>query len=334
MVFRYLHNYLHLVGISIFYYDYLITFRDEYSRIWSKPKSKVSIMFFVNRYVTFFGDIAVNWGNFYHFKTDERYALYRQLLLILAQVIVCINLLLRTYALYRRDKRVLALILATGLTLLGLSCWAVIGPQEDIDLNGGCHTAAPRVTAIRTAVAWEALFIYDILIFSLTVFKTFKERSRNVVTVGKFDVVSLIFRDAFTVFIACRIMASVNLANVVTFYLSHRPLFLQPLLRGVLSTFASSVSVTMMTRLMLNLHEGIYAPSTTLNPSTENSTTLLFTSRFAIDAAQVEESALQGADRNAYDDPDADPDEIREVEIVEMHDMQPRRRNRDADEVV
>ncbi|GBE87488.1 hypothetical protein SCP_1101650 [Sparassis crispa] len=315
----YLHNYLHLVGISIFYYDYLITFRDEYSRIWSKPKSKVSIMFFVNRYVTFFGDIAVNWGNFYHFKTDERF-----IHTCMASPID-LNLLLRTYALYRRDKRVLALILATGLTLLGLSCWAVIGSQEDIDLNGGCHTAAPRVTAIRTAVAWEALFIYDILIFSLTVFKTFKERSRNVVTVGKFDVVSLIFRDGAMYF---AIMASVNLANVVTFYV------LTPLLRGVLSTFASSVSVTMMTRLMLNLHEGIYAPSTTLNPSTENSTTLLFTSRFAIDAAQVEESALQGADRNAYDDPDADPDEIREVEIVEMHDMQPRRRNRDADEVV
>jgi len=43
-------------------------------------------------------------------------------------------------------------------------------------------------------------------------------------------------------------MASCNLANILTFY------FAGPFLRGGLSTFASSISVTLMSRLTLNLH--------------------------------------------------------------------------------
>ncbi|KAF8874539.1 hypothetical protein BD779DRAFT_1566256, partial [Infundibulicybe gibba] len=44
-------------------------------------------------------------------------------------------------------------------------------------------------------------------------------------------------------------MALSNLANILTFY------FCGPFLRGGLSTFSTSISVTMMSRLMLNLHE-------------------------------------------------------------------------------
>ncbi|KAG5734400.1 hypothetical protein E4T56_gene7159 [Termitomyces sp. T112] len=56
------------------------------------------------------------------------------------------------------------------------------------------------------------------------------------------------------------VMAFANLANILTFYLCG------PFMRGGLSTFASGISVTMISRLMLNLHEnanaGIYSTMT------------------------------------------------------------------------
>ncbi|KAI0937555.1 hypothetical protein AcW1_001597 [Taiwanofungus camphoratus] len=111
------------------------------------------------------------------------------------------------------------------------------------------------------------------------------------------------------------VMASVNLANTLTFYV------LQPLLRGVLSTLASSVSVTMMSRLMLNLHE-IASPHMTpvTDPSTDNSTTLLFTSRFGgvpgdTTRAEYSPDALELAD------PQTDLDDMPETVELEMRDM-------------
>ena len=37
----------------ILYYDHLITLDDEYNYMWTKPWSKPSLFFFVNRYFAF-----------------------------------------------------------------------------------------------------------------------------------------------------------------------------------------------------------------------------------------------------------------------------------------
>ncbi|TFK31907.1 hypothetical protein BDQ12DRAFT_566085, partial [Crucibulum laeve] len=100
------------------------------------------------------------------------------------------------------------------------------------------------------AGAWEALFVYDSIIFGLTIFKTWQTRREHTVTGINIPLASLILRDGKYLFSAKHVMALANLANILTFYLCG------PFLRGGLSTFASSISVTMMSRLMLNLHEG------------------------------------------------------------------------------
>ncbi|KAH9852454.1 hypothetical protein C2E23DRAFT_825569 [Lenzites betulinus] len=283
----YIHSYLHLAGIVVLYYDFFLTFGEEYFRVWKNPRSISSILFFLNRYLPVLGDIAVNTGNFYIFPTEQvcrHYAFFRQLLLIINQVVVCFILFLRTFALFGRDKRVGALIFGVGMVLLGISCWSIVGQHQDVELRGGCHLLADRMTAVRLAVSWEALFLFDLMVFSLTVGKTFRERNRQRVTSGRHDIISLILRDGSMYF---AVMASVNFANTLTFY------FLEPLLRGCLSTFASSVSVTMMSRLMLNLQGSATGraalASSSLYPSTsDNSTTMLFTSRFSMRGAATQ----------------------------------------------
>ncbi|KAI0360506.1 hypothetical protein OH77DRAFT_1445358 [Trametes cingulata] len=282
----YIHNYLHLAGVVILYYDFFLTFGEEYHRVWKNPRTISSILFYLNRYLPILGDIAVNTGNFYIFANEQscrQYAFFRQLLLIINQVVVCFVLFLRTYALYGRDKRILVLVVGVGAVLLGISCWSVVGQHQDIELRGGCHLMAERMTAIRLAVSWEALFAFDLMVFILTVSKTFRERYRHRVTSGRHDIISLILRDGAMYF---AVMASVNFANTLTFY------FLEPLLRGCLSTFASSVSVTMMSRLMLNLQgsamgRDVIDTSSAYPTTSENSTGMLFTSRISMPGANT-----------------------------------------------
>ncbi|KAG6906442.1 hypothetical protein DXG01_013925 [Tephrocybe rancida] len=124
----------------------------------------------------------------------------------------------------------------------------------------------PFHRAIRLAGAWEALFVYDSILFTLTMVKTWKNRSEftlNPSQSGTVSIIYLIFRDGAIYF---AVMALANLANILTFY------FCGPFMRGGLSTFASGISVTMMSRLMLNLHEnadtGIYSTTRTNLTST------------------------------------------------------------------
>ena len=44
--------------IALFYYDYLLTFTAEVSHIWPQPLSVNTFLFFSNRYLSFFGNIA------------------------------------------------------------------------------------------------------------------------------------------------------------------------------------------------------------------------------------------------------------------------------------
>jgi len=177
----------------------------------------------------------------------RHYNLFRQTLLIAQQAIVCILLTLRTYALYRRSLRVLRFLLGSGVVLAGVGLWAMFGQKSaPSQIGSGCHVGLSKVTAIRLASAWQALFVYDCLIFGLTVAKAWSARKDHAVTGINVPLVTLVVRDGALYF---AVMGFGNFMNMVSYY------FGGPFLRGGFSTFASNLSVTMMSRLMLNLHE-------------------------------------------------------------------------------
>jgi len=182
------------------------------------------------------------------------------------QTIVAVIQFLRVYALYGRSKRVSALMISIVVVLLGVAVWAVTGQSSDVLLQDGCQFASSKTSAIHIAVAWEALFTFDSVIFLLTVFKTYKERVNHGLN-RQMSLISLFFRDGAIYF---GVMVIAQGANVLTFYLCG------PVLRGTLSTAASAISVTMMSRLMLNLHRAAASNDdvfrTTLNPPTNPTT--------------------------------------------------------------
>ncbi|THH16613.1 hypothetical protein EW146_g4064 [Bondarzewia mesenterica] len=174
------------------------------------------------------------------------------------QVVVCSLLIMRTYALYGRSAKIFALLLTVGLVVVAIASWALVDESNDAVANvQGCYVAISDATGIRVAVAWEGELFLDMVIFGLTVARTYQHRDVRTWSGGlgrrNTGLVQLFLRDGALYFATITLA---NLLNILTYYLA------PPMLKGGLSTFSTCISVTMMSRLMLNLHEAVAVPPT------------------------------------------------------------------------
>lgn len=243
-------NYAHVFAVAILVYDHIITLVPEMVYIWRSKRIGVKALFLANRYYALLVNIIATVLEFKDFSLEGCKAAmqFRQLSVLLTAVIVAVLLVLRIYALYGCSRRVLAGLVVVGITLAGISVWQVLSGHSDIRNSPGCHIAYDRESGIRTATGWEALLVMDTLVFALTLKKTLGDRPRNsrLTLTRTSDLVNLMLRDG-TIYYSVMVLATV--ANILTFYLS------APLIKGVLSTFTSNISVTMLSRLMLNIHQ-------------------------------------------------------------------------------
>ncbi|KAJ7096577.1 hypothetical protein B0H15DRAFT_962627 [Mycena belliarum] len=255
-----LHNELHVISITFLYWDHALTFDDEVRFLWRKVKTRSTYYFFINRYLACFGDavitvfqftaVPISWSEYF----------------CLSSLMLNILLTLRIYALYGLNKRVYVGMLGFGAVLLAVSCWALVGKNGIPDPDAvGCHIAVHEKLGVYMAVPWEALVIYDITIFIALLYKSREKRRETQMLWRGNAVVSLLIRDGAIYFM---IMALMNLGNISTYYIAG------PLLRGSLSTMASCMSVTMTSRLMLNLHAvdrtGIFSTTSRLGSAYDN----------------------------------------------------------------
>ncbi|KAJ3865834.1 hypothetical protein EV359DRAFT_80131 [Lentinula novae-zelandiae] len=211
----------------------------------------------------------------------KSFGMYRQLVLFIQQVIVCVLLTMRIYALYGRNVKILGYMLGSATILAIVAAWSLFG-QKSTTATSGCHIGSDFTTSVHLATAWEALFCYDTILFGFTLYQTYKSRHTMGMSLH-IPLVSLMLRDGAVYF---AVMALANLSNILTFYLAG------PFLRGSLSTFASCMSVTMMSRLMLNLHSsariGIFSTLPTFHRG-DDSTLPTNTDSFELDTLRTED---------------------------------------------
>ncbi|TBU39216.1 hypothetical protein BD309DRAFT_993908 [Dichomitus squalens] len=94
------------ISFTILYYDFLLTFPEEVERYWTGVWSWASFFFFLNRYMS-----VVCYVPFaYEFYADMPEPLYHRLLLASTQCVAAVLLMLRTYALYNRNRKVMVLL--------------------------------------------------------------------------------------------------------------------------------------------------------------------------------------------------------------------------------
>ncbi|KAG1908596.1 uncharacterized protein F5891DRAFT_973965 [Suillus fuscotomentosus] len=226
-------RYAVLVPYIILIYDHMATLTEEIVFIWCRPKALSSALFLLNRYVALLGNIYAFID--YLLPASVRlscstYRLSRQVLAFLQVFIVSFILALRTYALYGRSKCLLAFLVIIILTFVGGAFTGTFGRHSNTVTNlpgGGCY---------RIYTAKIALKIGGSLQLSLT-------KSRR-------NIIAVMFQDGVMFF---GVMTLFEIPNILTYYHG------SDMVRGSLRTFTNCMSVTLISRLMLNLHKSVDA---------------------------------------------------------------------------
>ncbi|KAJ6571465.1 hypothetical protein B0H19DRAFT_1130033 [Mycena capillaripes] len=239
-------NEWHLVGLTILFSDHLFTLDTEINLLWRRRKSLSAYWFYINRYFGVFSGIAVSALPFLTLSLEMciRYSLFRELVLVVAQTINSIIMVIRVYALYGRSRRILWGLFLIGLVVVAVTIYSFSQQHASRPtVVGGCHFDLTESTSHHFAASWIAIVAFDALIFGLTLYNAYINRRR---TIPSTSLHMIVLRDGSVYF---AIMATANLANILTYYL---PALVSP---GSLSTFANSISVTMISRMILNLHQ-------------------------------------------------------------------------------
>ncbi|KAG2138788.1 hypothetical protein BD769DRAFT_227734 [Suillus cothurnatus] len=276
-----------LVADSILIYDHMATITDEITFIWCRPKAPSATLFLVNRYVALFGNVymlfvyvlpasdEVLW--FRYARTQlaglhliyaevstlvlqyvllsqpnpscQSYLIYREVLLFLQQIFVCLILTLRTYALYCRNKRILAWMVIIGSVLGGVTAGTLGFRSSTLVPGFNCFESYSQKIAVSPGLGWTTLLLYELLIFVLTVHRIYKTRGLSLAT-SRRNIIGVVFQDGAMYF---AVMILTNVPNIVTSYCGPNTI------RGSLATITSCMSVTLISRLMLNLHKSVDA---------------------------------------------------------------------------
>ncbi|KAJ7245657.1 hypothetical protein B0H12DRAFT_1127497 [Mycena haematopus] len=151
---RWLH--LIIIGAALLFYDYLLTLDLEISRYWGARISWSTVLFFVNRYGSLLGNVPVVIQRFWTTpSTPEKTRLeyYHQWFVIVTQIIIGVMLILRTYALYERNKRVLGLMLAIGACVIAACIWGTVFSEQEVhEWPGIIHAQSTGLI-----VAWASM---------------------------------------------------------------------------------------------------------------------------------------------------------------------------------
>ncbi|KAJ7768638.1 hypothetical protein DFH07DRAFT_300281 [Mycena maculata] len=129
--------YLYFCAIAVLYYDHILTIPEEVEHIWRRPKSRSSYWFFLNRYLTFFATLPITVFNFVQFTHDVcgKYAIFRQVLLVVQVFVVDFILSLRVYAMYGLNKRILYILGFSAVAGIGIAGWAISAPSNSHELE-------------------------------------------------------------------------------------------------------------------------------------------------------------------------------------------------------
>lgn len=249
-----LYMYADLAGNSILIHDHMVTLQEEITFIWRRPKALSAVLFLLNRYVALLSNICGLIKDFVPVSDEScsKYALYRQLAIFLQTAIVCNIMVIRTYALYGCSKRLLAWMVIVTIALTGIACAGTFGQfSGDIEVvpGLGCNETFSKSIAARIGLAYVALSVFDLIIFVLTVHRICKAKNLlRLSLVSRNNIIDIIFCDGVMFFGAITLF---NILNILTYYIG------SVYLRGSLSTFTGCLSVTLISRLMLNLHQTI-----------------------------------------------------------------------------
>ncbi|KAJ6578457.1 hypothetical protein B0H19DRAFT_1253696 [Mycena capillaripes] len=289
-----------VVPFTVLVYDYLLTFEREVSGFWGTRMTWGSLFFYLNRYSPLFGNLPIlvqyfstttnpakmplsvspplpNFDLIYYqvpgipsippvFRVVDAGSCGGSVVSDFPRIphptLDSAILIMRTYALFERSKRVLALTLLVTLgAFISAICFLLTG--NDIDTLSaeiatfGCPIGTSHSKGLRLAAAWSGMLVFDVTIFGLTLFKALTLKAR------RGDLLTVLLRDGSVYF---ALMVISNACNIGTYTMG------DPFTRGSATTVVNVVSSIMISRLMFNLRDPKIRLPQSHNRTTRSST--------------------------------------------------------------
>jgi len=246
-----------IASITFLYYDHLITFPQELRKIWKRRLSFLNILFIINRYTTCLGYIPIV---YFIFRSPANtpmcnaYVRYPAVLSIITQIIITLIVTLRCYALYNCRRWILVPVTGLGFVVLGAFAWATtnfVGVYLDFgglfrtcsNLESGSKRIDPFI------VAWILSIVFDGTIFGLTLYRTIQLRRVHKFSGTYGSLANLLLRDGGVYFV---VMALSYTTHIILFVYFENLIFGYS--TGNNAFLTHTVSVTMMSRLILNMN--------------------------------------------------------------------------------
>lgn len=249
---------LGIASCVLFIYDYALTFAKEKDLFWHQPRRTWSFAFFVaNRYIGLSGRLLNFLVNCLpnNIGSDSSWCpgllLSGEIVVGVLQIIGGVIMISRVYAFYKRDRRVLSLLVVVGILCLGIGGGAILlrppsTSSEQIATaqaaRGGCLHPITSEQAPYWAAAWGSQLLLDVLVFVFTLRKLLSNRS-----FGERTFMALSLRDGALYF---AVMTAANIANITAYLV-----MTDPFERSMLSAPTNTLCVMMISRLMLNLRD-------------------------------------------------------------------------------
>ncbi|KAH9953070.1 hypothetical protein BC827DRAFT_1273856 [Russula dissimulans] len=246
---------IHFSAMVILYYDYMLTLSREIQFLWP-PHNKqgwVTAAYLVNRYISVLGYLPLVVSFFipsdlplYVTALCMGMHAYSQWLMIFTQTLTGFLCVVRVYAMYGKNRRILGFLAFTAVISVVTGAGAILASYSKggdvipvLSSFGGCLTFMPSSKGRFYDIAWVGVSFSDSVIFSLTLYKALK--------VGRgVQLLDVIVRDGTMYFLVLFIMNLVNIFNLR---------FSSPFLRSSTATVTNVLSATLVSRLVLNLRE-------------------------------------------------------------------------------
>ncbi|THU80565.1 hypothetical protein K435DRAFT_495748 [Dendrothele bispora CBS 962.96] len=152
---------------------------------------------------------------------------------------------------YGCSNRIFRFLVGFAFVMIGTASFAIYyhsGRVSPFSSRQGCHALFDSMPTLQAASGWEILLVYDLVLFGMTLYKARATAHDDMNFVGalggRISLMQVLISDGSLYFV---VVALSNMPNILSFYLTEASF------RGGLSTVAVCISVTMMSRLMLNL---------------------------------------------------------------------------------
>ncbi|KAI0686984.1 hypothetical protein C8Q76DRAFT_772249 [Earliella scabrosa] len=163
-------QYVALASYTVLLWDHAVTFGDEVRYIWRRRKGPLIWLFLLNRYLTPLSFIVNLFAYFSEIWTPEKFVRYEGSMTVIGINTSALMMLLRIYAMYEKNIKVVVLVAATFTVELGMNAWL---------LTKGIVTACTMIfditdvpSVVVASSAWLPL-LYDTIVLALTVKRSF-----------------------------------------------------------------------------------------------------------------------------------------------------------------